>query len=217
MIVDNGRSRILGEQVRAGAVVHPLRRLPRRLPGLPQDRRPRLRRRLLGAHRRRAQSPARRASSATSSCPLPAASAGRAPRSARRASRWPSSSASSGEDSVAQGLDPAGVGRRLCRATPRWRGARACGARSRCGLASAAAPVCRGRAAARRGALLRGRGPLGRLDARQGAPAPRAPQLPGPVGCATGPARGDDARRGVVAGMGVGGHRGPAGLKRGGR
>ncbi len=44
VIVDNGRSRILGGKYEQILHVHPLRRLPRRLPGVPQDRRARLRR-----------------------------------------------------------------------------------------------------------------------------------------------------------------------------
>ncbi len=130
VIVDNGRSRMLGSQVRAGAVVHPLRRLPRRVPGLSQDRRSRLRRRLHGAHRRRVQPAARRPRLPRRAARSPAACAAPAPRSARRAYRWPSSSASCAKT-------------RWSRASWRRRGApalpasppspagRACGARSR--------------------------------------------------------------------------------------
>ena len=74
-------------QVPGGPALHPLRRLPRRLPRLPPDRRPRLRLRVLRAHRRRAQPACSTGSERTPSCPSPRASAAPAARSARRASR----------------------------------------------------------------------------------------------------------------------------------
>ncbi len=150
VIVDNGRSRILGEQVRAGPVVHPLRRLPRRLPGLSQDRRPRLRRRLHGPHRRGAQSPARR--------PRVPPGAALRQQPLRRLHRGLLGAHPAGRahPRAARGLGRAGV-------RPRRRGAsgsrvRRGGARARaCGARSSAWP-CRAASACRRGALLRGRG-----------------------------------------------------------
>ena len=51
MLLDNGRSQRAGDAVPRELAVHPLRRLPQRLPGLSAHRRPRLRRRLFRADR----------------------------------------------------------------------------------------------------------------------------------------------------------------------
>ena len=48
VIVDNGRSRHAADRARGDPLLHPLRRLPERVPGVPGDRRPRLRHRLSG-------------------------------------------------------------------------------------------------------------------------------------------------------------------------
>ena len=65
------------------ARLHPLRRLPERLPGLPQDGRRRLRRRLLRADGRGAAAAARRAASRRRRCRTPRRSAAPALRPAR--------------------------------------------------------------------------------------------------------------------------------------
>ena len=53
VLVDNGRSSVLGERAGRDPLLHPLRRLSVRLPGLSADRRARVRQRLFGAGRRR--------------------------------------------------------------------------------------------------------------------------------------------------------------------
>ena len=53
VLVDDGRSALRGTRAGVGPALHPLRRLPVRLPRVPAGRRPRLRRHLLGTDRRR--------------------------------------------------------------------------------------------------------------------------------------------------------------------
>ena len=58
IFLDNGRTRDPGRRLPRDPALHPLRRLPQRLPGLPPGERPRLPRRLLRPGRRRADAAA---------------------------------------------------------------------------------------------------------------------------------------------------------------
>ena len=82
-------------RVRGGALLHPLRRLPERLPGLPPDRRPRLRLDLLRAHRRRHNPATQGAQGRQGPAPRLQSCAARAGRPARLASRSTTCSSSS--------------------------------------------------------------------------------------------------------------------------
>ena len=221
MIVDNGRSRMLGGKYERDPVVHPLRRLPRRLPGLPQDRRPRLRRGLQRADRRRAQPAARRPRVP----PRPALRQ----QPVRRLHRGLLGAHPAG------GADPrAARGRRRGRASWRGLGRRPCRLRR---ADQATAPVGRARGAgpaaaapARRSvaARLRGRGPLGAWTRGAGTSRGRGRTASGRLGAPGSgqrrPERGRSAGRGrngesgsvereaflaAVAGGARGGRRGP--------
>ena len=83
VILDNGRSELLGERVPRGAALHPLRRLHEPLPGLHGDRRPCLRLGLSGPDRLGAHPGADRRRARPATCPMPRPSAGAARRYAR--------------------------------------------------------------------------------------------------------------------------------------
>ena len=84
MLLDNGRTRVLARRGRpAGAALHPLQRLPERLPRLLAHRRPRLRLGLPRADRRDPDAAARSGSRTRRRCRSRRASAAPATRSAR--------------------------------------------------------------------------------------------------------------------------------------
>ena len=77
---------MLAHRTRGDPVLHPLRRVPERVPGLPPDRRTRVRQRVPGPGRRGAHAGRVRASARGPTCRMPAACAARAGTSARCAS-----------------------------------------------------------------------------------------------------------------------------------
>ena len=83
VILDNGRSELLGTAFARGAALHPLRRLHEPLPGLYGDRRPCLRLGLSGPDRLGADAGADRRARRPGTCPTPPPSAGAARRCAR--------------------------------------------------------------------------------------------------------------------------------------
>ena len=83
VILDNGRSKLAGRPLPRDARVHPLRRVPERLPRLPEDGRRRVRARLLGPDGRRARAAAGRARAGRRTCRTRRRCAARAPTLAR--------------------------------------------------------------------------------------------------------------------------------------
>ena len=90
VLLDNGRSAMLGSEFRGDAALHPLRRLHEPLPDLPRGRRPRLRLGLSRPDGRRADPDSRSASTRRGIFPTPRPSAVAARASAPSASRCPS-------------------------------------------------------------------------------------------------------------------------------
>ena len=99
VLLDNGRTRVLERRGRpAGAALHPLQRVPERLPGLLAHRRPRVRLGLPGADRRDPHPAADRDRERDRRCRSPPASAAPVTRSARsRSTSRPCSCTCAGE------------------------------------------------------------------------------------------------------------------------
>ncbi len=94
IIVDSGRSAVLGQRRERGAALHPLRRVHEPLPGLPEHRRPFLRLGLSGSDRLDPDADVRRARRTRSTCRTRPRCATSAASCARCASRCPTCSAS---------------------------------------------------------------------------------------------------------------------------
>ena len=90
ILLDNGRTKVLADRGVAGnAALHPLRGLPERLPGLPADRRPRLRIDLQRPDRRHPHAAAPGDGALARRCRMPRRCAARATRSVRSRSTFP--------------------------------------------------------------------------------------------------------------------------------